>query len=158
MHWLRLRTRSPLASWDDIGQSKKKSTTTNWKSLLGERGSCRRSALKSRNNHPKGCVALGSYRTQVAFRNNPSRSCIDPRVRCPLLIAGHIRSRINRTIRPGMQSIPMRVFNHRSCLSGDHHVDPTIHTHRNTTPLSHHSHLCLSRNQLLNIRDTNTQQ
>lgn len=130
----------------------------NWQFLLGERGSCRRGALKCRNKHLKGCVALGSFRTQVASRNHPPRSCFDPRVRHPLSTAGHTRSRINRTILPGMQSIPMRVFNHRSCLSGDHHDDPTIHIHHNTTPLSHHSHLCLSRNQLLNIRGTDTQQ
>ena len=158
-HWLHVRMRSRLASWDNSGQSKKRLTMTmNWQSLLGERGSCRRSACRSRNKRLKDRVALSSYRTQTPSQNHPSRSCIAPRVRRPLSIAGDVPSRINCTIRLGIQSMPPRAFSHMSCLSGDHRVDPITHTHRNTTPLPHRWHLRLSLSLLLSTRRTNTQQ
>ena len=154
-HWLRLRTRRCLASWDNSGRSRKRVTTTNWRSLLVERGLCRRGACPSRSNHLKGCVRLGSHRTQATQNHHPSHRCIDRRVLPPLSTAGDIPSGINSTIRSALQSTPTRASSHRSYLSGDHHDDPTIHTHHsNILPLPHHWYL----RPLLSMRRTNIRQ
>ena len=122
----------------------------NWPSLLGERGLCRRGACPIQSELPKGCVSLGLSRTLAASQNHPSRSCIDPRGRRPLSTTGHLRTGIHCTIRPGLQSIPpTRAFSHRSCPSGDHHDDPTIHIRHNTIRFPHHWNRRPSRGPLL---------